>query len=218
MALVAFLCAAFALGDAITKACPPGFVRLDADADSCKIAAAAANRTYVGSVAYSYYPFGCYWHTFTDRVYYNGYIGTIEAETYAQPLCAGTAGKRSQAFARSDTHGHTCKHSQCVCSGARADSRLRSQMHSFHAQPPVHARMRTQPCRHTVRLGSPAIMAGAHAGRCGGGHGDSADVRPSERYRPHTPCTLVCMHEHARPRAHFEPPAHRACAYPVPSD
>ncbi len=97
MALVACLCAAFALGDAITKACHPGFVRLDADPDLCKMAATAANRTYVGSVAYSYYPFGCYWHPFTNRVYFNGYTGTIEAETFAQPLCAGTAGRQAHA-------------------------------------------------------------------------------------------------------------------------
>ncbi len=124
--------AAFALGDAISKACPPGFVRLDADPDLCKVAATAANRTYVGSVAYSYYPFGCYWHSFTNRVYLNGYTGNIEAETYAQPLCAGKAGKRTQASARSDTHTNTnmqaaldLKHSN-----RRADTSLRSQTHT----------------------------------------------------------------------------------------
>jgi cytidine deaminase len=100
--------AAFALGNAITKACPPGFVRLDADPDLCKMAATAANRTYVGSVAYSYYPFGCYWHTFTNKVYLNGYTGTIEAETYAQPLCAGTASARwlVHAVTRTDAHAN----------------------------------------------------------------------------------------------------------------
>ena len=90
------LCAAFALGDAISKACPPGFFRLVDNAGACEIAATAANRTYAGVKALSYYPFGCYWHTFTGRVYFNGYIGTIEAETYAQPLCAGAAGTPTQ--------------------------------------------------------------------------------------------------------------------------
>ena len=89
------LCAAFALGDALSKACPPGFFRLD-NAGACEIAATAANRTYAGVKALSYYPFGCYWHTFTGRVYFNGYVGTIEAETYAQPLCAGAAGTPTQ--------------------------------------------------------------------------------------------------------------------------
>ena len=89
------LCAAFALGDAISKACPPGFFRLD-NAGACEIAATAANRTFAGIKALSYYPFGCYWHTFTDRVYFNGYAGNIENETYAQPLCAGAAGTPTQ--------------------------------------------------------------------------------------------------------------------------
>jgi hypothetical protein len=38
----------------------------------------------------SYYPAGCYWHTFNDKIYCNRYLGiSIEAETYAQPVCAG---------------------------------------------------------------------------------------------------------------------------------
>ncbi len=142
MALVAFLCAAFALGDAITKACPPGFVRLDADADSCKMAATAANRTYVGSVAYSYYAFGCYWHTFTDRVYLNGYTGTIEAEKFAQPLCAGTASARWLVHAVTCTDKHTIMQAALDLKhpNTRTDSSFCSQTHSFHARPPaLHA-------------------------------------------------------------------------------
>jgi hypothetical protein len=102
VALVACLCAAFALGDAISKACPPGFSRLD-DVGACEIAATAANRTYAGVKALSYYAFGCYWHPFTDRVYYNDYSGNIENETYSQPLCAGAAGNPTQARSHSGT-------------------------------------------------------------------------------------------------------------------
>ena len=110
------LCAAFALGDAISKACPPGFFRLD-NAGACEIAATAANRTYAGVKALSYYPFGCYWHTFTDKVYFNGYTGTIEAETYAQPLCAGAPARAhghalEQAHARTRTHTHARTHAR----------------------------------------------------------------------------------------------------------
>jgi hypothetical protein len=109
-------CAAFALGDASSKACPAGYVRLNTSADACKGASAVAGRIYVdrveqpdpnsGSVssvalAFSYYPAGCYWHTFNDKVYYNSYTGTIEAETYARPLCAGRPAR---------PHGHTHKH------------------------------------------------------------------------------------------------------------
>jgi hypothetical protein len=82
-------CAAFALGNTSSKACPAGYVRLNTNADACKGAAAVAGRTFFGGVTVSYYPFGCYWHTFNDKVYFNNYAGTIEAETYAQPLCTG---------------------------------------------------------------------------------------------------------------------------------
>jgi hypothetical protein len=141
------LCAAFALGNAVSKAGPPTFVRLDADADSCKIAATAANRTYVGIVAYSYYPFGCYWHTFTDRVYHNVYTGSIEAETYAQPLCAGAAGKPTHARAEArtgrrmnipsaPTHEHSNTHTQLSrCTHARAHTHAHTRTYCEHRQP-----------------------------------------------------------------------------------
>ena len=102
----------------------------------------------------------------------------------------------------------------------------------------MHTQTRTH--RHT-RTPHPGWHCGSHTcalmGRCGGGHGDSADVQPSERYRPHmqrvsgtgssaqTACRwLVCMHvrEHS-----LSPPAPCACAciavreprtQPVPSD
>ncbi len=197
------LCTAFALGDAISKACPPGFFRLDADPDSCEIAATAANRAYAGVKALSYYPFGCYWHTFTDRVYFNGYSGAIEAETYAQPLCAGTAGARAglvHAATRTGTHANMHFAARHKHSSTRASTTFRSQnaaseMHTFQAQPPAHARMRTHPRRHTM---CPAIVARARMGRGGGGHGDSADVQLSERYRPRMQCGSGSRKLHAR--------------------
>jgi hypothetical protein len=57
-------------------------------AGACKSAADAASKAFGGSVAYSYYPYGCYWHTVTGSVYYNTNASGA-ANFYAQPLCAG---------------------------------------------------------------------------------------------------------------------------------
>ena len=83
-------CAAFALGATSSgNACPAKYARLDS-MDGCKSAADVASRTYGGSVAYSYYPNGCYWHTIAGSVYYNSNASGA-ANIYAQPLCAGAA-------------------------------------------------------------------------------------------------------------------------------
>ncbi len=59
-------------------------------ADACKSASDAASKTYGGNVAYSFYPYGCYWHTITGSVYFNSNPAGA-ANFYAQPLCAGAA-------------------------------------------------------------------------------------------------------------------------------
>jgi hypothetical protein len=81
-------CAAFALGSASGTACPASYARLDT-AVACKSAADAARKAYT-DVAYSIYPYGCYWHTITGSVYYN-YNAAGAANRFAQPLCAGAA-------------------------------------------------------------------------------------------------------------------------------
>ena len=80
-------CAAFALGATSGTACPSSYARLDT-ADACKSAADAASRTYGGSVAYSYHPYGCYWHTIAGSVYYNSNASGAD-NAFSQPLCAG---------------------------------------------------------------------------------------------------------------------------------
>ena len=82
-------CAAFALGTNGGTACPASYARLGT-ADACKSAADAASKTYGGNVAYSFYPYGCYWHTVSGSVYYNSNASGA-ANFYAQPLCAGAA-------------------------------------------------------------------------------------------------------------------------------
>jgi hypothetical protein len=83
-------CAAFALAATSGTACPASYARLDT-ADACKSAAAAASQAFGGSAIYSYYPYGCYWHTITGSVYYNSNNASGAANFYAQPLCAGAA-------------------------------------------------------------------------------------------------------------------------------
>jgi hypothetical protein len=82
-------CAAFALGTNGGKRCPATYGLL-ITADACKSAADAASKTYAGTVAYSFYPSGCYWHTINGSVYYNSNVAGA-ANFYAQPLCAGAA-------------------------------------------------------------------------------------------------------------------------------
>ena len=82
-------CAAFALGSSSSTACPASYARLDT-ADACKSAADAASRTYGGSVANTYYPTGCYWHTVAGSAYYNTNAAGA-GNVFAQPLCAGAA-------------------------------------------------------------------------------------------------------------------------------
>jgi hypothetical protein len=93
-------CAAFALGTTSGTACPATYGQLD-NAVACKSAADAASKTYGRTVAYSYYPYGCYWHTITGSVYYNANAAGA-ANFYAQPLCAGAASKAHQ-------HGQTLR-------------------------------------------------------------------------------------------------------------
>ncbi len=94
-----YSCAAFTLGDAskvalvLSASCPKSYSYVST-AGACVSAAAVANRTYVGSVAFSYFPQGCFWHTVTGGVYYNTYIAGT-ANTFAQPLCAGAAPPRA---------------------------------------------------------------------------------------------------------------------------
>jgi hypothetical protein len=149
--LVVWLCAAFGIGNAITKACPPDLVRLD-HAAACLFAANAARKTYT-VVESSYYLSGCYWHAFTDRVYYNVYSGTVQNESYAQPLCAGAAGNptrtrsrrhavsaRAQALNR--TRRRKCGHadadaSACAApSSKQAHARLHKPTHACTPPPP----------------------------------------------------------------------------------
>jgi hypothetical protein len=80
-------CAAFALGSPSGTACPASYALLDT-ADACKSASDAANGTYSGSVAYSYYPYGCYWHTIAGSIFYNSNTAGA-ANAFSQPLCAG---------------------------------------------------------------------------------------------------------------------------------
>ena len=82
-------CAAFALGANGGKRCPATYGLL-ITADACKSAADAASKTYGGTLAYSFYPSGCYWHTINGSVYYNSNASGA-ANFYAQPLCAGAA-------------------------------------------------------------------------------------------------------------------------------
>jgi hypothetical protein len=82
-------CAAFALGSASGTACPKTYGQLIM-ADACKSASDAASKTYGGNVAYSHYPYGCYWHTITGSVYFNSNPAGA-ANRFAQPLCAGAA-------------------------------------------------------------------------------------------------------------------------------
>jgi hypothetical protein len=81
--------AAFALGATSSKTCPASYALLDT-ADACKSAASASSKAFGGDVAYSYYPYGCYWHTITGSVYFNSNL-VGAANRFAQPLCAGAA-------------------------------------------------------------------------------------------------------------------------------
>jgi hypothetical protein len=165
------LCAAFALGNAISKVCPPGFFRLD-DADWCKMAATLASKMYAGNVSTSFYAAGCYWHPFTDKVYYNAYIGNIEAETLAQPLCAGATGMPAhvRAYARA-APGREGKHTSRQ---ARAQARVWARRRA-----PFHTPISTRPRAQTdIRVGVPCRAAGrdrashsrAHMGSFGDGN------------------------------------------------
>ncbi len=254
--LVEWPCAAFGIGNAITKACPPDFVRLD-NAAVCLFAANAARKTYT-VVEFSFYLSGCYWHAFTDRVYYNVYAGTVQNESYAQPLCAGAAGSPTRTHARRHAVsaraaslrrcGRACPRktrarSNAVSARAQAlnCTRRREFGHTYadpsgcihkqtnartytHKHTRAHARTSActtaNTCAHIdARLA--LRLARAHScGRCGGGHGDPADVQPTEWYRPRTPRVfgtgsstqtarwLVCMHveEHT-----LSPPGRFAC-------
>jgi hypothetical protein len=80
-------CAAFALGSTRSTACPASYGQLFM-AGACEAAAGAVGIKYGGSVAYSSYPYGCYWHTITGSVYYNS-NGAGAANAFAQPLCSG---------------------------------------------------------------------------------------------------------------------------------
>ena len=113
------LCAAFALGGARSIDCPASYFPLTA-AVACKNAAAVANRTFGGSGTYWYYPAGCYWHTFTGKVYDNFYEGTIEAEAYAQPVCAGAA-------ARARVRTHACSLLARRSAGTRTSGQAHAQ-------------------------------------------------------------------------------------------
>jgi hypothetical protein len=81
--------AAFALRGANSTACPAGYLPLDT-MQACVVAAAAANGTSPDLVTYSYYPAGCFWHTFTGKIYFNGDTAGA-ANSFAQPLCTGVA-------------------------------------------------------------------------------------------------------------------------------
>ncbi len=81
-------CAAFALGTTSGTACPETYVPPNT-AEACKSAANAARKEYTVA-AYSYYPYGCYWHSITGSVYYNSNPAGA-ANRFAQPLCAGAA-------------------------------------------------------------------------------------------------------------------------------
>jgi hypothetical protein len=170
--LVVRLCAAFGIGNAITKACPPDLVRLD-NAAACLFAANAARKTYA-VVEFSFYLSGCFWHAFTDRVYYNiysgvttyysNYSGNIQDETHAQPLCAGAAGhaharlvhaatqsapalKRSPARADASVGTHTQTPPDAFTSKqtlARTHTNTRARTHAQpHAQPQTPAHTST---------------------------------------------------------------------------
>ncbi len=149
-ALVVALSAAFALGDAISKACPAGYARLDAATiDSCVRAAVGANRPAFRTAS-SFYPTGCYWHTFTDTVYLNDYAGTIEAETYARPICAGAPTMPAH-FALTRTHVQAARpqerrraHKQASTHANKVCARRRTP---FHPHPQARARARVSTTR-----------------------------------------------------------------------
>ena len=76
--------------------CLMGCGRVSAkDSTSCAMVCASPGAPppggkYGGNVAYSYYPYGCYWHTVTGSVYYNSDPAGAP-NVFAQPLCAGAA-------------------------------------------------------------------------------------------------------------------------------
>jgi hypothetical protein len=57
-------------------------------------------------VAYSFYPYGCYWHTITGSVYYNSDPAGA-GNFYAPLLCAGAA---LQAHISTDRHCARASH------------------------------------------------------------------------------------------------------------
>jgi hypothetical protein len=73
----------------------------------------------LGSVAYSYYPYGCFWHTITGSVYYNSNPAGA-GNRFAQPLCAGAA---SKALPSTDRHCAWASHAWTPrrCGGNGAD-------------------------------------------------------------------------------------------------
>ena len=80
---------AFALGDASGTNCPgTGNMAKVTSAAACQSAAAIAAGLYADSVAASYMPGGCYWHTLSGEFYYNTNVGG-GGNVFARPVCAG---------------------------------------------------------------------------------------------------------------------------------
>ena len=92
-------CAAFELGSTGSTACPASYGKL-VTAAACEAAAGAVGTKYGGSGAYSSYPYGCYWHAITGRVYYNSNAAGV-GNAFAQALCSGAARTSAPAFAQS---------------------------------------------------------------------------------------------------------------------
>ncbi len=111
-------CAAFALGTTSGTTCPASYALLDT-ADACKSAAAAASKAF-SDVAYSYYPYGCYWHTITGSVYYNSDPAGA-ANRFAQPLCAGAALQAHSSTDRRTLRSRLARLDVGRCGGTGAD-------------------------------------------------------------------------------------------------
>ncbi len=170
-------CAAFALGSPSSTTCPASYARLDIE-DACKSAADAASKAFGGSVAHSYHPYGCYWHTVTGSVYYNTNAAGA-ADAFAQPLCAGAAPSLRTANMRLAGDCGTPHAANGPCIRATAGSRSGCHLHNRTRQSPI---LRS----HLARLNAEA--------------GTAATATPP-RFNPPTGTGRVCSVHGSGPRA-----------------
>ncbi len=176
------VCAAFALGVAGSNACPPSYSRIGTE-DMCKSAAAIAGNRFGGSVASSYYPSGCYWHTISGRVYLNPDVGGA-GNYYTQPFCVGpptSAGYTPQRTMHSMRRACAPRLLEilCVCSMC-----CTFRACDWQAQP----RRRPRSALRTVRAARPVRL------RRGGGAGAGAGWRAGTARRPELPGIIGTVH------------------------